>query len=46
VETFEELIKQIRQWLGEIKEKSAVIKENPVPEEPEKINEILQEIEV
>lgn len=46
VETFEELIKQIRQWLGEIKEKSAVIKGNPVPEEPEKINEILQEIEV
>jgi hypothetical protein len=46
VETFEELIKQIRQWLGEIKEKSAVIMENPAPEEPEKINEILQEIEV
>ena len=46
VETFEELIKQIKQWLEEIKEKSSVIKEKPVPEEPEKINETLQEIEV
>ena len=46
VETFEELIKQIKQWLGDIKEKSSVIKENPVPEEPEKINEALEKIEV
>lgn len=46
VETFEELMKQIKQWLLEIKEKVSVIKESPLPKEPEKIKETLQDIEV
>ena len=46
VETFEELIKQIKQWLAELKGNISGIKERPLPEEPEKINETLQEIEV
>ena len=46
VETFEELIKQIKQWLAEFKEKISEIKGRPLPEEADKINETLQEIEV
>lgn len=46
VETFEELIKQIKEWLAELKENVSGIKERPLPEEADKINETLQEIEV
>ena len=46
VETFEELIKQIKQWLGVINENISGIKETPLPDKPEKLNETLQEIEV
>lgn len=46
VETFEELIKQIKEWLAELKENVSGIKEGPLPEEADKINETLQEIEV
>ena len=46
VETFEELVKQIKQWLAELKGNISGIKERPLPEEADKINETLQEIEV
>lgn len=46
VETFEELIRQIKQWLGEIREKSSLIKERSLPEKPDEVDKTLQEIEV
>ena len=39
VETFEELIKQIKQWLDEVREKTTVIKEIPESSEPEELNQ-------
>ena len=46
VETFEELIKQIKQWLDEVREKTTVIKEIPESSEPEELNQKLQDVEV
>lgn len=46
IETFEELLKQLEQWLEEMKGKCSKIKESPVTEEPQKMNKTLQAIEV
>lgn len=46
VETFEELISQMKQWAKEIRRKTTAIKEAPPSSEPEQVKEKLRDVEV